>query len=490
MKLKLILIVLICMMGWLTVEADEIKPPYLYYYSRMLGGIIIERADGTDSHHIGADIIPAGMTGIGGPGWSPSGKFFAGYGVVYTTYHRQTRGAFVMTANGERILNRLGLGNAYHMEWASTGEDILLIVGGGQTCGINAFYWLYDVNEDKILAEFGASNSEACGWWHTLTWDVANEQVQFYIGGPLIERGYFRVTMKFDGTTLREPISREEYPDIRRNGFDLIAHDYLWVGYDVSPSERYLTERGKLTDTETGRTIDLPRHTQGIVCADYIWTEDEQHIIVVRGTLRAGGGCDEAVLGVTNSNGELWRELGYCSWDRPPCIGWLPDHIDVGTLIGGASIPIQIDPVQIDYESRPIEATPSWAISFRITCNGDRDRTLSIIHNDTEEIHFTLAGYLCPYNRQTYYDPTYGYPIVALRNQTSGLLSTYITSERHVTIWQARDDNVYYPLYRLNTDGYLLEFSADGQYLWARNVRAWKVFAMSDIFDRLEQSNN
>jgi hypothetical protein len=35
------------------VQAQEAElPPYLYYYSRLLGGLIIERADGTDSRQI------------------------------------------------------------------------------------------------------------------------------------------------------------------------------------------------------------------------------------------------------------------------------------------------------------------------------------------------------------------------------------------------------------------------------------------------------
>src|SRR5215208_3273113 len=59
-------------------------PPYLYYYSQLLGGLIIERADGTDSRQIAADVIPPKLTGLGGPGWSPSGKYFAAQGVTYS----------------------------------------------------------------------------------------------------------------------------------------------------------------------------------------------------------------------------------------------------------------------------------------------------------------------------------------------------------------------------------------------------------------------
>ncbi len=82
---KIIMIVAIILLSFSSkIAAAETTPaPYLYYYSRMLGGLIIERADGTDSRLIGADVIPPSMTGLQGPGWSPSGKFFAAGGVNY-----------------------------------------------------------------------------------------------------------------------------------------------------------------------------------------------------------------------------------------------------------------------------------------------------------------------------------------------------------------------------------------------------------------------
>jgi hypothetical protein len=51
--------------------------PYLYYYSREQSAFIVERADGND-RKILAHYEPKGSdVAIGGPGWSPSGKWFA-----------------------------------------------------------------------------------------------------------------------------------------------------------------------------------------------------------------------------------------------------------------------------------------------------------------------------------------------------------------------------------------------------------------------------
>lgn len=58
-------------------QAQNDPAPYLYYYSRVLNGFVIESADGTDSRIIGQGLVPADHNWINGPGWSPSGEWFA-----------------------------------------------------------------------------------------------------------------------------------------------------------------------------------------------------------------------------------------------------------------------------------------------------------------------------------------------------------------------------------------------------------------------------
>ena len=65
----IIIVGLILSASLVSAQADS-NAPYLYYYSRMLGGIIIEHPDGSDSRLIGSDVIPPNLTGIEGPGWS------------------------------------------------------------------------------------------------------------------------------------------------------------------------------------------------------------------------------------------------------------------------------------------------------------------------------------------------------------------------------------------------------------------------------------
>src|SRR5690606_29172202 len=123
---------------------DE-APPYLYYYSRMLGGIIIERADGTDSRHIAADVIPPNMTGLGGPGWSPSGKYFAAYQVSYGVYTGSRGNPYIINAQGEALSSWISLvATTIQMQWSPAGEDILLIIGKYEdyiSSNLGTFVW-------------------------------------------------------------------------------------------------------------------------------------------------------------------------------------------------------------------------------------------------------------------------------------------------------------------------------------------------------------
>jgi hypothetical protein len=306
--------------------------PYLYYYSPQLGGIIIERADGTDSHHIGADVIPPGAGGIAGPGWSPSGHFFAAHTITDTLSGPLTGEPFIIDITGKRFGTWLELTSKTNfMQWSPDGADILLIVAGyfsDRPPDVGTFFWLFDIENNVILADFGANIEDVTTGVSEITWE--HERIIFYIqvtAGNFYQ--YYRVTMHFDGTTLREVISDEEFAEHYSDPLVVRFSNYL-EEYAASPSGRY-EARGAfqptLTDTTTGETIELPHSTRATTCATFLWSEDEQYILSAAGTVVAGGGCGAAILGVTDSKGNLWRELGICSWDFPPCVGWLPERV-------------------------------------------------------------------------------------------------------------------------------------------------------------------
>lgn len=270
------------------VQAQEAgPPPHLYYYSQLLGGLIIERADGTDSRQIAADVIPANMAGLAGAGWSPSGKYFAAYH-RRSSYNVDTGSPYIINPQGETVFSGLSaISYVSRMDWSPTGEDILLIVSNNN---VSISYWLIDVEQGVLLADF-ATRIELIGHnMSEVTWDVAHEQIVFSISSFLYPSNpTYRVTMHFDGTTLREPVKADEFQAMSDNVL-MQSNDALRDGTATSPSGRYET-RGYLpavmTDTVTGYVVILPRHTQTTICLAYQWSADERYIMTFAGTLVA-----------------------------------------------------------------------------------------------------------------------------------------------------------------------------------------------------------
>ena len=298
--------------------------PYLYYYSRMLGGIIIEHPDGSDSRLIGADVIPPNLTGISGPGWSPSGKYFAGYGFIYDAYYSTTKAAYVLDQAGNTVSKWLSDMNAFGMRWSPTDEDLLLIEGvRAPDMGDYARYrsfWIMDVSTGSILAD----DVENCGCtayeFSPVIWETDKSRIRFYTRPETDESNRaYQITMQFDGTVLKQPITDAEFsahyvaPDVTGGDPDPFDAHGISPSGDYEASGKYPTI---LRNRLTGEEVDLPTHSQGTICRAYRWSEHENYIITLDGTLLAGGGCAPAVLGITDSRGQLWRELGGCSWDE------------------------------------------------------------------------------------------------------------------------------------------------------------------------------
>jgi hypothetical protein len=475
--------VVVFLLASVPAQARQDAPPYLYYYSSTLGGIIVERADGSDSRHLAADVIPPDMTGLAGPGWSPSGQYFAAYQVTYGPYTVSGGTPYVIDAQGHAVANWLQVMAAtVQMQWSPTGEDILLIIGRYQPdYQAGTFFWLLDADTGGLLVDFGANLESVAESVSTITWDVANGQIAFTIApNSFAPQIYYRVIMRFDGTTVRQPVGEEQFWTAYQEVVPEDSED-LFAGRGMSPSGNYEAlgvQHTVLTDTRTGEEVFLPMHTQGTICREYVWSENEDYIITINGTLLAGGGCGPAVLGVTDREGKLWRELGGCSWRHPPCIDWLPEQVDVTELPSGAPTPVQLDPSTIDYAviDMPLSVLPT--VPTRLRCGPQF--TADIVDHQTNETLYTLKGIRCPYAPDTSFADE-GLPIVIAYQATHDLLATfydYHTSS--VTLWTRRN-GFYERILRLNTEGYALEFTADGDYLRAGNVNAWKVFSVADI---------
>lgn len=110
------------------------QPPYIHYFDHLRGGLMIERADGTDSR-----MIPEVPMDAGPPVWSPSGKWMViGHEIISTDGTKTS--PYPQPIYYEHV-----------RQWAPD-DDLLLIVG---TDGFEGTIHsrIYDVENQTILAD-------------------------------------------------------------------------------------------------------------------------------------------------------------------------------------------------------------------------------------------------------------------------------------------------------------------------------------------------
>lgn len=295
--------------------------------------------------------------------------------------------------------------------------------------------------------------------------------------------------MYYDGIVLKEAINWAMYnAEAPVNTFsyerDEAIGEALYDAYGVSPSGQFIAE-GKyptiLRNASTDVEIELPTHSQGTICRGYLWNEDEQYILTQDGTFVSGGGCNPPVLGVTDQYGELWRELGGCSWNTPACFGWLPEQVNLSSLPSGQLPPIQLDPIA--YEPIPDNERQYGPTSVQNYLRCDKGNTRYLVSVETGEVVATLMDPdRCPYAANFRFADVGIEAVTAFEPRTS-LIATYTQYSRDfVSVWMICD-GVATHLLELNSDGYELQFTPDGEYLRAINFNAWKVYSVDDILE-------
>src|SRR5688572_5262553 len=76
-----VLLIFLALLSVSGVGSQEELPPYIHYFDHLRGGLVIERADGTDSR-----MIPDVPMDTGPPAWSPSGKWMVvGHKMIVST---------------------------------------------------------------------------------------------------------------------------------------------------------------------------------------------------------------------------------------------------------------------------------------------------------------------------------------------------------------------------------------------------------------------
>jgi Tol biopolymer transport system component len=129
--------------------------PYLYYYSDLLNAFVIERADGTDSRLLADGVTPDDNNAVRGPGWSPSGKWFAWTSTGGSTSAERP---WLISADGTRRFSGLAhvfIGESGGISWSPV-DDRLLVVDDTQLWdqGGGYVYYLVDAEAEQIVTSF------------------------------------------------------------------------------------------------------------------------------------------------------------------------------------------------------------------------------------------------------------------------------------------------------------------------------------------------
>lgn len=267
-------LIAVCMLMWLGIgTAAQSDAPYIYYYSRLLEGWVIERADGTDSRLFAQGMMPRDHLAVWERGWSPSGEWFTWLsapeylsGGAMTFYS-----LWLVNIDGSRLpLFRLmeGFTDAY---WAAD-ADVLYLVAGSYS-------------DDVVVYRF----------------DVATQQIEMQTGDEI-----------------------EPRPAETSTGGTETENSH------ISPDGRYSIgmHMPVLTDSQTGAEVQMRRfsgYAQERICG-VNWHPGGEWLIRDDIIVYAGSGCSGGFV-AANVTGTVQRELGLCHRSSGVCANWLPAQV-------------------------------------------------------------------------------------------------------------------------------------------------------------------
>ncbi len=315
------------------VSAKSERAPYIYYHSTVLNGIVIERADGSDSRVIGTSLMPEEHVRINmRTGWSATGEWLAWTSAVYELHHRVLSYAWIVSTDGMRRIRLLDdVAGIWYMQWSPMGDYLFIIQndsipGFGQE-DLDAY--LIDVQNEEIITHFSDFYLEAPletpEFWSADGQRVVLQMNPLYSDyngnlqpAELIQRHIYMNGRIVDKETPEEVELYNPYPS-----------SYVWTASFPSPNERYIASQDwTIEDTETNEIIQLRPASGdwGGLCA-YDWHSSSEWLLHEANRRAAESGCGLGGVNVVSVDGRIQRELNECSLYRRYCAGWLPERV-------------------------------------------------------------------------------------------------------------------------------------------------------------------
>jgi hypothetical protein len=472
--------VLLATLGF-SVSAQEALPPYIYYYSDALNAFVIERVDGSDSRMIGQGLTEERADVIGGPGWSPDGQWLAWSAGAIGDYNGTALGGYAVRADGnERLELPDAFSAVYDMRWGPDGQW-LFVSGSLKICDDYPCpyitYWLMDVETQRLIASLDFRPAPRGAGSTPFEWlrDGVGFYDQEYFGNH--RNQHYRITMGFDGSVTKQPISQEDYEAVFTYYED--TSDYPPLD---SPSGHYVAPAFSetLTDRERAAIIVLPFHSRvfppfGPMAAR--WHPSEQWVLLGY-NMRATESLAVGYVSVMGLDGSVVRELSSCGFD-PGCVNCLPEYVNVDDLPAGASESVLPAPISYDYNVE-FEGGPDGQESYALACDMTNN-TMSLVQDGAGQPAFVLhSDTPCPTA-----DTSWTFPFALSPSGDIYAANEGYGLNEHTGLYDATTGE---RLVVLNTLGWELSFSDDGSRLMMRSQNARITWDVEELLGR--ENNN
>jgi hypothetical protein len=350
-----LLLILFALLSVSGVGAQAELPPYIHYFNHLRGGLVIERADGTDSRMIADVPMDAGP-----PVWSASGKWMV------------IGNEIISTDGNQHIPHPLpALVNQLPLTLWSPDDDVILVVGFESTSG-SVFVQIYEVETQIILANFEIQNPTFRDEEIVLSWELDGTRAFVSWPGSV-------VTLYRDGRTA---IWVE---DIRWHG--ITADFYRGQLFSTRQTAEGLTLRIEALNGE--KLIDIDDHVDRPPYPYTVrWSPTLEHALIY-------------ARACTDNKCESWLKL----------VDWKAGEIETVTP------PIRILP--LDWECIWYSCTELWSPDGQFAVMIDADdtayvlnattRTMEVLPSKPSYYRWTFGGKLLWQSDGLYlYDPTTG----------------------------------------------------------------------------------
>jgi hypothetical protein len=343
--MRLMPLLLAALLITLTVHAEDSSlpsdAPYIYYYSDILNGVVIERADGTDSRVIGQGVMEFPTENVGNFAWSPSGRWLA-WSLISYIYSPSYGIGYATSIDGRSapVVNQFAC--VENLVWHPT-RDLLLLVGSvrqvdGRCDALLDTYWYIDPETNTLLSSV-TIEAYIYEYPSTLYWQ--NDTVRFqsvrYRYGDAVYLDYV-VTLHTDGRVEITPFKQRA---------DLSEPASVTI---PGLADRRMTDglrRGSaytIRDFNPDLTFEPPVNSSGAgPHVAWSWHEDGNWLFIVyRANFIDSPGRGR--ISIYQPDTETYRELGVSPVD------WLPDYVPLDELQAGQSTSVLLSPL---YYERP-----------------------------------------------------------------------------------------------------------------------------------------